>query len=236
MRPRSTSHRRSFQASIRHSPESSHPAAPGQVHLQAAHAAPKPIGLSTDGITFSSHPGVALAVVPPVVHGFVDKKYTGARFSTLVLSASAKMPACLGPNVVVPLLSNMSPEGGELALSRDGLELAFRSGRTLALGGSTPQVLKSGEQSATLHIPGRPSLAILGANQIKIFERLVAAHKAGSPDVKAIALTEGMDVQSPQQAFRKETWQSIVKVYIGKGAKHGFWRLIVDAPPTEEPV
>ena len=154
----------------------------------------------------------------------------------IVLAASAEMPACLGPNVVVSLLSNVSSEGDEFVLSRDSLELAFRSGRTLALGGTTPQVLKSGNQSATLFIPGRPSLAILGANQIKIFERLVAAYKAGSPDVKASALTEDLDVRSPQQAFRKETWQSILNVYIGKGAKHGFWRLVVDAPPSEAPV
>lgn len=154
----------------------------------------------------------------------------------IVLAASAEMPACLGPNVVVSLLSNVTSEGDEFVLSRDGLELAFRGGRTLALGGSTPQVLKSGSQSATLYIPGRPSLAILGANQIKIFERLVAAHKAGSPDVKASALTEDLDVRSPQQAFRKETWESILNVYLGKGAKHGFWRLIVDAPPSDVPV
>jgi len=154
----------------------------------------------------------------------------------IVLAASEKMPSHLGPNVAVPLLSNLAPEDEEFVLSRDGLELAFRSGRTLALGGSTPQVLRSGNQSATLHIPGRPSLAILGANQIKIFERLVAAHNAGSPDMKAWALTEDLDVRSPQQAFRKETWRSILNIYIGKGAKHGFWRLVVDAPPSEAPV
>jgi hypothetical protein len=79
-------------------------------------------------------------------------------------------------------------------------------------------------------------LAILGANQIKIFERLVAAYKAGSPDVKASALMEDLDSRSPQQAFRKETWQSILNVYIGRGAKHGFWRLVVDAPSSSEPV
>jgi len=154
----------------------------------------------------------------------------------MVLAASTEMPGYLGPNVVVPLLSNLAPDGEEFVLSRDGLELAFRSGRSLALGGSTPQVLKSGDQSATLHIPGRASLAILGANQIKIFERLVAAHNAGSPDVKASALTEDLDVRSPQQAFRKETWASILNVYICKGAKHGFWRLIVDAPASGKPV
>ena len=154
----------------------------------------------------------------------------------IVLAASTETPSHLGPNVVVPLLSHLASADEEILFARDGIELAFRAGHTLALGGTTPQVLKSGNQSATLYIPGRPSVAILGANQIKIFERLVAAHKAGSPDVKASALTENLDVRSPQQAFRRETWQNILNVYIGKGAKHGFWRLIVDAPPSDETV
>ena len=153
----------------------------------------------------------------------------------IVLATSAEPPSHLGPNVVVPLLSILA-SGEGMVLSRDGLELAFRSGRSLALGGSKPQVVKADGQAATLHIPGRPSLAILGANQIKIFERLVAAHNAGSPDVKSGALTEDLEVQSPQQAFRREMWQSIVNVYIGKGAKHGFWRLIVDVPLSDDPV
>jgi RNA polymerase sigma-70 factor (ECF subfamily) len=37
------------------------------------------------------------------------------------------MPSHLGPNVVVPLLSNLSSADDELVLSRDGLELAFQN-------------------------------------------------------------------------------------------------------------
>ena len=143
----------------------------------------------------------------------------------IVLCASPEMPAYLGPNVVVPILSNLSPSGEELVIARDGLELAYKNNLSLARGGAIPQVLRSGTQSATLHIPGKDPLGLTGAEQIKIFERLVAAHKAGSPDVQVKTLMDGGATRSPQSAFRSEAWKSIFDVYISKGAKRGYWRL-----------
>ncbi|SUZ33888.1 hypothetical protein ROE7235_03663 [Roseibaca ekhonensis] len=153
----------------------------------------------------------------------------------IVLAASTEMPSHLGPNVVVPLLSNLSPEEAEIVLARDGLELAFRNNFSLARGGATPQVLRSGKQSATLHVPGKDALALVGADQITIFERLVAANKAGSPDKQVKELMDGLGSRSPQQAFRKAAWESILNNYISKGAKRGYWRLVVDTP-IEAPV
>ena len=154
----------------------------------------------------------------------------------IVLAASPELPSCLGPNVVVPLLTNVSSEDDEFVLSRDGLELAFRNSFSLARGGATPQVLRSGKQSASLHVPGKDPLNLLGGDQITIFERLVAAEKAGSPDMQVKELMDGLGSRSPQQAFRKEAWESILNVYISKGAKRGYWRLVVDAAPAETPV
>ena len=154
----------------------------------------------------------------------------------IVLAASPELPSCLGPNVVVPLLANVSSEDDEFVLSRDGLELAFRNSFSLARGGATPQVLRSGKQSASLHVPGKDPLNLLGGDQITIFERLVAAEKAGSPDMQVKELMDGLGSRSPQQAFRKEAWESILNVYISKGAKRGYWRLVVDAAPAERPV
>lgn len=152
----------------------------------------------------------------------------------IVLSASADGPGYLGPNLVVHVLSCLSPGADDLLVSRDALELAYRTNRSLARGGATPQVLRSGTQSATLHIPGKASLALTGADQITLFDRLVTAEKAGSPDVQVKQLMDGLGSRSPQQAFRKETWDSIRDVYIGAGAKRGYWRLLVDAQPTED--
>lgn len=150
----------------------------------------------------------------------------------IVLAASPDMPSCLGPNIVVPLLSNLSPDDDALVLSRDGLELAFRTNRSLARGGASPQVLRSGRQSATLHVPGKDAVNLVGADQITIFDRLVAAEKAGSPDVQVKELMEGLGSRSPQQAFRKDAWDSILDVYIAKGGKRGYWRLVVDPSPA----
>lgn len=138
------------------------------------------------------------------------------------------MPAYLGPNVVVPILSNLSPVGEDLVIARDGLELAYRSNLTLARGGAIPQVLRSGTQSASLHIPGKDPLTLTGADQIKIFERLVSTHKAGSPDVQVKVLMDGLGSRSPQNAFRSEAWKSIDDIYITKGGKRGYWRLAVE--------
>ena len=139
----------------------------------------------------------------------------------------------LGPNVIAPLLENLAPESEDFVLSRDGLELAWRGGRELAGGGEVPRVLRSGPQSATLHVPGKPPLVLTGANQIRIFERLVAAVLAGSPDVQVKTLMDGTGSRNPQQAFRAPTWRDIKDVYIGRGQKRGYWRLITaDATPA----
>lgn len=162
----------------------------------------------------------------------------------IVLAAGTDHPTCLGPNVVVPILTNLSPDGEELVVARDGLDLAYRSNLSLARGGATPQVLRSGKQSATLHVPGKDSVALVGADQIALFERLVAAEKAGSPDVQVKELMDGLGSRSPQQAFRTDMWESLLNAYISKGAKRGYWRLVTtalapeSAPETlvEEPV
>jgi len=154
----------------------------------------------------------------------------------IVLAASEEMPSHLGSNVVVPLLSHLSSGDDEFVLVRDGLELAYRNNLSLARGGATPQVIRTEKQSGTLYVPGKEPLHLAGNDQLTIFERLVAAAGKGSPDVQVKALMEGFDSRSPQQAFRKVMWESILDVYISKGAKRGYWRLVVAGLPTEASV
>ena len=152
----------------------------------------------------------------------------------IVLAASQELPAHLGSNVVVPLLSHLASDGSECAVSRDGIELAWRTNNALARGGVAPQVIRTGQHSGTLYIPGRQPLHLAGNDQLTIFERLVAALVNGSADVYVGDLMNGFAAKSPQPAFRSEMWKDIVGVYIGKGAKRGFWRLITTASPIEE--
>lgn len=164
----------------------------------------------------------------PVIINKLDQLLRARNTSGIgvVLSSSPEILTCLGPNVVVSLLSHLEGEGAEQALSRDAVVQTFDTGRNLALGGSTVAVNKSGTQCASLCIPGKAPLAILGANQIRIFEKLVAAHLAGSPDVKTADLVDGIGGNSPRNAFRTATWKSIVDIYITNSSR-GFWRLVV---------
>jgi len=146
--------------------------------------------------------------------------------------------------VVVPLLSHLASANDEMLFDRDGLELAYRSSLSLARGGVSSRVVRTDTQSGTLYIPGKEPLHLAGNDQLTIFERLVAATAKGSPDIQVKTLMDGFDSRSPQQAFRKEMWEGIRDVYIGTGAKRGYWRLLVagqlakDAveSPIEEPV
>lgn len=145
----------------------------------------------------------------------------------VILAASEEMPSHLGANVVVSLLSHLSPADDELLFAPDGLELAFRNGSSLARGGVLPRVARSGTQSGTLYTLGREPLYLAGNDQLTIFERLVAAYATGTADVYVGDLMEGFSAKSPQQAFRKGMWKDIVDAYIAKGAKRGYWRLVV---------
>lgn len=69
-----------------------------------------------------------------------------------------------------------------------------------------------------------------------LFERLVAARRKGSPDVQVKDLMEGFASGSPQQVFEKVMWKSIRDVYISKGAKRGYWRLVVARSSTVAPI
>ena len=145
----------------------------------------------------------------------------------IVLAASGSMPSHLGSNVVMSLLSHLAAEDEEMLFARDGIELDYRAGLSLARGGGLPRVDRSGKQSGTLYIPGREPLYLAGNDQLTIFERLVAAHSSGTADVYVGELMDGFVAKSPQQAFRKEMWKDIVDVYIAKGAKRGYWRLVL---------
>ncbi|NJO55771.1 MAG: hypothetical protein HC834_04760 [Rhodospirillales bacterium] len=162
----------------------------------------------------------------------------------IILAASEEMPTHLGPNVVVPLLSHLASPDEEFLFARDGLELAYRNSLSLARGGASPRVVRTANQSGTLYIPGKEPLYLSGNDQLTIFERLVVAAEKSSPDVHVKVLMDGFESRSPQQAFRKDTWNSIRDVYISMGAKKGFWRLVLAGQPTrvvadspvEEPV
>jgi len=152
----------------------------------------------------------------------------------IILAASEEMPLHLGSNVVVPLPSHLASADEDLLFTRDGIELAYRNNISLARGGVSPRVVRAGTQSGTLYIPGKEPLHLAGNDQLTIFERLVAAFVSGSTDVYVGDLMKGFAAKSPATAFRPQMWKNIVDIYISKGAKRGFWRLITTAVQTGE--
>ena len=144
----------------------------------------------------------------------------------IVLASGPSELNHLGPNVVVRLADYLAvDQGGHL--STDGLEQVFRAGRDMAFGGASIVLVKSGPQSATLHVPGLSSLALHSRIQIQIFELLIAAHMKGSPEVKASQLLEGSNVRSPGDAFPSSMRASVVGHYLEKSTHKGFWHLKV---------
>lgn len=146
----------------------------------------------------------------------------------LVFSAGNQAPAHLAANVVIPILDYLSADATQV-FDIDRLSSQFTQGKQLARGGMVVELVKHSDKSATLYIPGKPTLSLTGEKQIAIFEVLVDAYKRGSPVVKTSEAMIDSESFSPSSAFRSETWKSIKGVYLdlAPGVKRGSWQLLV---------
>lgn len=144
----------------------------------------------------------------------------------VVLAATETPLTHLGPNVVVPLPSVLAGTGlDDDAVSR--ILDRHKTGRWLALGGAEVALMTFGPQLAMLYIPSKVPLAISGAKQARVMERLVAAHKSGAPGAQTGHLVEGTGVKSPSDAWKSTVRSSVVGVYF-EHAGRNLWRLKVD--------
>lgn len=146
----------------------------------------------------------------------------------LILSAGRAHPLCLGPNVVTPLADHLS-DSGDALLDIARLASVYAHEKTMARGGMVVDLVKHGEQSATLYIPGKAPLMLTGVKQIALFDILVSAYRSGSPIVKTSDAMAGSETFSPSGAFRKDQWATIKGVYLdlAPGVKRGAWMLLV---------
>lgn len=145
----------------------------------------------------------------------------------IVLSAADDGPGYLGPNLVIPVLSCISPGNSDFLVSTDGLELSYRTNRPLALGGATLQLIRAGTQSATLHIPGKAPLVVSGYKQLLIIERLVTAHNSGQSEMRTGEIIADTGVLSPPDAWPSTVRKSVAGIYI-ENSRRGHWRLKTD--------
>lgn len=147
----------------------------------------------------------------------------------LILSSGRDQPLHLGPNVITPIQDHLASADDDALLNIDRLASVFSQGKALARGGMVVDLVKHSPESATVYIPGKPPLMLVGPKQIAIFDVLVTAYQKGSPVVKTSDAMAGSESFSPSSAFRKEKWDSIKGVYLdlAPGTKRGAWTLLV---------
>lgn len=149
----------------------------------------------------------------------------------LVLSAGRDHPLCLGPNVIATVADHLVGREHPSSFDIDRLASAFTQGKQLARGGMIVDLVKKDNYSATLYIPGKPSLALAGVKAIGFFQALVDAYHKGSPAVptKQLMNSAGSSAGTPRQLLGNDLWNSIEGVYVGfpLGVKRGSYQLLV---------
>lgn len=149
----------------------------------------------------------------------------------IVLSGGRDHPLCLGSNVIVSVSDILSAGDGEALLDMPRLASIFEQRKQLAQGGLVVDLIRNDVYSATLYIPGKPSLPLTGVKQIDFFQALVDAYRSGSPAVPTKRLMDaaGSAAATPSQLFRPEVWKAIVGIYLGPPplSKRGSFQLLV---------
>lgn len=143
----------------------------------------------------------------------------------IVLAVSEDPPRFLGPNVVVALRNFLSVNDDIVQLDTGNLKQAFEAGRSLVTASIVAQIIRHGTSDGTLILPGEEPLALEGANQITLFERLVDAARKGPNELRSKVLTDGMGSDNPRQLFSDKKWKQIFGIYISHGASNRYWRL-----------
>ena len=145
----------------------------------------------------------------------------------LVLQAGNAPGRCLAANVLTPLVDQIDTNQAEISLVADKLRSVFRRHRILARGGQTVDLTRSGENFATLSVPGKGSIDIKGENRISIIQRLVAAHNAGPIPMATEDLVKGIaEDQSLSNIFKQPLWNKLKADFLRSPGK-GTWEIAI---------
>jgi hypothetical protein len=129
----------------------------------------------------------------------------------IVFTGTVVEPNLVGANVIIPFPTvwNDTPH---ISIDREALALAFRSGRSLALGAGTLElVVEEGGQAARLHVPGSHPLDLIGQPSVRAFGLLVAAARRGAPPVRAGDLIADSGSSGFQQMIGSARWPVVEK-------------------------
>lgn len=143
----------------------------------------------------------------------------------LVLQAGNASGPCLAANVLTPLADHVDDDQPEVTLVAEKLRSAFRRHRILARGGQSAELIRTGENLATLVVPQKGSIDISGANRIAVIERLVNAHNAGPMPMVTADLIRGIaEDQSMANIFKQPLWNKLKTDFLRSPGK-GQWEI-----------
>ena len=146
----------------------------------------------------------------------------------LVLQAGNAQGPCLAANVLTPLADQIDISQTEIALVADKLRSVFRRHRILARGGMTVGLTRSGDDIATLFVPGKGSIDIKGENRIAIIQRLVDAHNNGPMPMSTMDLVKGIaEGQSLSNIFKQLLWDKLKANFLRSLGPKGPWEIAV---------
>ena len=144
----------------------------------------------------------------------------------LVLQAGNAAGACLAANVLTPLADHMEADEPEITLVADKLKAIFRRDQSLARGGLTVQLERTGENSGTLFVPGKGSIDISGEQRLLVVQRLVDAHNNGPAPIVTADLISGIEDQSLSNIFGSVLWKKLKADFV-RSPKRKWWEIAI---------
>jgi hypothetical protein len=143
----------------------------------------------------------------------------------LVLQAGSAPGPCLAANVMTPLADQIDINQAEIALVADRLRSVYRRHRILARGGQTVELIRTGDNLATLFVPGKGSIDIKGENRVEVIQRLVDAHNAGPIPMATEDLVKGIaEDQSLSNIFKQPLWDKLKADFL-RNPQKGAWEI-----------
>ena len=144
----------------------------------------------------------------------------------LVLQAGNTVGACLAANVLTPLADHIETEEPEITLVADKLKAIFRRDQSLARGGLTVQLERTGENSGKLFVPGKGSIDISGEQRLRVVQRLVDAHNNGPAPIVTADLIAGIEDQSLSNIFGSVLWKKLKADFV-RSPKRKWWEIAI---------
>jgi hypothetical protein len=98
----------------------------------------------------------------------------------------------------------------------------------LARGGQAVELSRTGEDIATLVVPGKGSIDIRGKNRIAIIQRLVDAHNNGPMPMATKDLVKGVaEDQSLSNIFKQPLWNKLKATFLRSRGPKGSWEIAI---------